>query len=199
MDASLAGALVQIFLEVVIAPSYDAEALEILSQKKNLRVLEIPDLNEPLSSEMRMQSIPGGLLLQEKDTELYDELKVVTKRQPDAHEMEDLAFAWKVAKIIKSNGIVIAKDEATLGIGVGEVNRFWAVRAALERAAEDRHGGVCASDAFFPFSDSVQALAEAGITAVVQPGGSIKDQDSIDAADRAGMSMLFTGMRHFRH
>ena len=199
VDASLAGALVQIFLEVVIAPSYDAEALGILSQKKNLRVLEIPDLNEPLSSEMRMQSIPGGLLLQEKDTELYDELKVVTKRQPDAHEMEDLAFAWKVAKIIKSNGIVIAKDEATLGIGVGEVNRFWAVRAALERADEDRRGGVCASDAFFPFSDSVQALAEAGITAVVQPGGSIKDQDSIDAADRAGMAMLFTGMRHFRH
>jgi len=138
-------------------------------------------------------------LLQDKDNELLDELETVTQRAPGTHETEDLQFAWKVAKIIKSNGVVIAKNEATLGIGLGEVNRYWAVKNAIERAEDDNKGAVCASDAFFPFGDSVEALAEAGITAVIQPGGSIKDQESIDAANRANIAMVFTGMRHFRH
>lgn len=199
VDAPLAQALMQLFLEVIIAPAYTEEALEIFSAKKNLRVLEIPDLLDAATDEMKVQSIPGGLLVQERDTELMDEIRTVTQREPDSHEMEDLKFAWKVAKIIKSNGIVIAKNEATLGIGLGEVNRFWAVQAAIERSAEDIRGGVCASDAFFPFGDSVEALAQAGVTAIIQPGGSMKDQESVDAANRGDVAMVFTGMRHFRH
>lgn len=113
--------------------------------------------------------------------------------------MADLEFAWKVAKLVKSNGIVIAKNETTLGLGLGEVNRYWAIKAGIERAGEDVKGAVCASDAFFPFSDSIEALADAGITAVIQPGGSIKDEDSIRLADERGIAMVFTQMRHFRH
>ncbi|NLK59348.1 MAG: bifunctional phosphoribosylaminoimidazolecarboxamide formyltransferase/IMP cyclohydrolase [Tissierellia bacterium] len=199
VDESVATAMRQIFLEVIIAPGYTEEALVVFSGKKNLRVLEVPDLMERAPDEPLVRTIPGGLLLQDKDNELLDELETVTQRAPGTHEMEDLQFAWKVAKIIKSNGVVIAKNEATLGIGLGEVNRYWAVKNAIERAEDDNKGAVCASDAFFPFGDSVEALAEAGITAVIQPGGSIKDQESIDAANRANIAMVFTGMRHFRH
>ncbi len=199
VDEVLAKALTEIFLEVVIAPGYTEEALAVLAFKKNLRVLAIEKLMENESSAVAFRQVRGGLLVQEPDDPLYDALSVVSKRQPSEHEMEDLLFAWKVAKLIKSNGIVIAKDETTLGLGLGEVNRFWAIEAGIQRAGESVRGAVCASDAFFPFGDSVAALAEAGVTAVIQPGGSIKDKESLTVADEHNMAMVFTGMRHFRH
>lgn len=199
VDASVAEALTTIFLEVILAPAYTDEALEIFKAKKNLRVIEIADLMEKEANALQIKSVPGGLLVQDEDNALYNELKVVTSREPSEQEEADMLFAWRVAKFIKSNGVVIAKNETTLGIGLGEVNRFWAVEEAIDRAGEEAKGAVLASDAFFPFTDSITALAKAGITAVIQPGGSVKDQNTIDVANQENMTMLFTGMRHFRH
>lgn len=199
VDELTAAALTDLFLEIVIAPSYTEEALQVFTAKKNLRVLRIASLMEPDADPYTIRQVPGGLLVQEKDRELYESLTTVTQRDPSSDEMADLEFAWKVAKLVKSNGIVIAKNETTLGLGLGEVNRYWAIKAGIERAGEDVKGAVCASDAFFPFSDSIEALADAGITAVIQPGGSIKDEDSIRLADERGIAMVFTQMRHFRH
>lgn len=149
-----------------------------------------------------MKKVAGGLLVQDMDNRLLKETqpwKVVTSREPSEKELEDLLFAWKVVKHTKSNGIAIARDKQSLGIGPGQVNRIWAVEHAVKRSGNKVKGAVLASDAFFPFDDCVEAAAKAGITAIIQPGGSVKDQLSIDACNRHGITMLFTGMRHFKH
>ena len=149
-----------------------------------------------------MRKVEGGLLVQEIDDKLLPEdgeLKVVTKAQPTAKQMEDLMLAWKIVKHAKSNGIAIAKDHQSLGIGPGQVNRIWSTQMAIERSGDKVRGAALASDAFFPFDDCVKACAEAGISCIIQPGGSVRDQDSIDACDRYGIAMVFTGMRHFKH
>jgi phosphoribosylaminoimidazolecarboxamide formyltransferase/IMP cyclohydrolase len=198
VDLKTAQELVKIFLEIVIAPDFESEALKILKKKRNLRILKF---KEGYVHEYEMKKVEGGLLVQEKD-ELdlnEDELRVVTKAVPTEKEMEDLRFAWKVVKHVKSNAIVLAKDGATVGIGVGQVNRIWAAEQAIEHAGEKVRGSVLASDGFFPFPDVVEAAGKAGITAIIQPGGSRNDNLSIEEANRAGISMVFTGVRHFRH
>ncbi len=200
-DKATAESLVRIFLEIVIAPSFSQEALCILKTKKKLRVLALPLCAKPNSEGMlELKKVAGGLLAQALDTALApDDIKVVTKRHPNRKEMDDLLFAWRVVKHTKSNGIALAKDCATVGIGPGQTNRITALELAIKYAGDRAAGSVMASDAFFPFDDCVKAAAAAGITAIIQPGGSIKDEDSIKAADEAGISMVFTGMRHFKH
>lgn len=200
VDGPLAETLKQIFLEIIIAPQFDEEALHILSAKKNLRLLQI-DLPSPQEEALRLTSISGGLLLQTPDHGQVsrDAMKVVTERKPTEEEWADLLFAWKVVKHVKSNAIVVAKGKRTLGVGAGQMNRVGAARIALEEAGEKAKGAVLSSDAFFPMPDTVEEAAKAGITAIIQPGGSIKDQESIDACNRHGIAMLFSGMRHFRH
>ncbi|ERJ79827.1 phosphoribosylaminoimidazolecarboxamide formyltransferase/IMP cyclohydrolase [Peptostreptococcaceae bacterium oral taxon 113 str. W5053] len=195
----LAEKMSEIFLEVIIAPSYTKEALEVFAKKKNLRVLELPSIEEWPEVPKDMKYILGGLLVQDQDLGLVNEMKVVTKRQPTDEEEKQLIFAMKAAKTVKSNGIVIAKGERTLGIGQGEVNRIWPIEEGIARAGAEVKGAVCASDGFFPFGDSLEALAKAGITAVIEPGGSIRDEESIKIADEYNMAMIFTGRRHFRH
>ena len=198
-----AEAINKIFIEIVVAPSYTEGALDILKQKKNIRILELKDIRSGIpKGTYDMKKVYGGLLVQEANTKLLpdmSDIKVVTKKSPSSKELEDLIFAWKVVKHAKSNGIAIAKDGQSLGIGPGQVNRIWAVNQAIERSGPNVKGAVLASDAFFPFPDCVEAAAAAGITAIMQPGGSIRDQESIDECDRHGIAMLFTGMRHFKH
>lgn len=200
VDARTAEKLVKIFLEIVIAPGYEAEALEILKTKKNLRILEV-DLDNEYKLGFDMKKVSGGMLVQELDTRSFDQadLKVVTKRSPSDKEMDDLIFAWKVVKHVKSNAIVLAKDLTTVGVGAGQVNRIWPTQQSIAHAGDKAKGAVLASDAFFPFSDVVEAAAAAGITAIIQPGGSIRDKDSIKVADENNIAMIFTGMRHFKH
>lgn len=203
IDAQTAAEINKIFIEIVIAPSYTDEALEILKRKKNIRILQLKDISaRPHKGIWDTRKVLGGLLVQELDTELLpdmSQLKVVTDKKPTAAEMEDLIFAWKVVKHTKSNGIAIAKNKQSLGIGPGQVNRIWAVQQSIERSGEKVKGAVLASDAFFPFPDCVEAAAKAGISAIIQPGGSIRDQESIDACNKYGIAMIFTGMRHFKH
>jgi phosphoribosylaminoimidazolecarboxamide formyltransferase/IMP cyclohydrolase len=194
----LAEDLVSVFLEVVVAPDFEDGSLRVLSKRKNLRVVRFLGLGYTFD----IKKVSGGFLLQEEDTALYRELKVVTKREPAEEEMEDLLFAWKVCKHARSNAVVIAKGRRTLGIGTGNVSRVDSVRCALQRAHRygfNLRGAVLASEAFFPFRDSVDLSAEAGITAIIQPGGSLRDEEVIKAADEHRMAMVFTGMRHFRH
>lgn len=202
VDAATAEKMSEIFLEIILAPSYSSEALEILSKKKNIRLLELPKLAAPNTPAMLdMKKVAGGLLVQELDTQLLDEaeLKTVTNREPTEAEMEQMLFAWRVVKHAKSNAIVLAKGNRTVGVGPGQTNRITALELAIKYAGENVRGSVMASDAFFPFSDCVEAAKAAGITAIVQPGGSVRDQDSIDACNAAGIAMVFTGMRHFKH
>ncbi len=201
IDAATATEMAKIFLEVVVAPSFSKEALEILTKKKNIRLLQLPHISAKDISASKAKTVLGGLLMQDLDTLLLneDELKVVTKRQPTETEMRDLMFAWKVVKHAKSNGIAIAKDLCTTGVGPGQVSRIWALENAIRQGGERIPGSVMASDAFFPFSDCVEAAHHAGITAIIQPGGSVRDQESIEAADKYGIAMIFTGMRHFKH
>lgn len=200
IDADTAREMVKIFLEIVVAPDYTEEALEILRTKKNLRVLKLPTIKAKVENAFDMKKVLGGMLVQEYNTKLLnDDYKVVTKRQPTEKEIEDMIFTWKIVKHTKSNGIAIGKDKCSLGIGPGQVNRIWAANAAIERSGEKVKGAVLASDAFFPFSDCVEAAAKAGITAIIQPGGSIRDEDSIKLADEKGIAMIFTGIRHFKH
>lgn len=188
-----------IFIEVVLAPGYSEEALEILTGKKNIRLIQIDEIEKEIN-EPDMKKVFGGLLVQDRDNILLlDDMEIATKRVPTDKELEDLIFAWKAAKNINSNGIVLARDKATIGIGLGEVNRFWAVEEAIERGIEKIEGSVLASDGFFPFKDSIEILAKNGIKAVIQPGGSIKDQEVIDEADKNDIAMIFTGIRHFKH
>ncbi|WP_422448072.1 bifunctional phosphoribosylaminoimidazolecarboxamide formyltransferase/IMP cyclohydrolase [Thermoanaerobacterium sp. DL9XJH110] len=200
VDRATAEELVKIFLEIVIAPGYEPEALEVLKTKKNLRLLEV-DLSPGTHSGWDMKRVSGGLLVQEPDVKDFEEkdLKVVTKRAPSGKEMEDLLFGWKVVKHVKSNAIVLAKDLVTVGIGAGQVNRIWPAEQSIAHAGEKARGAVLCSDAFFPFSDVVEAAARAGITAIIQPGGALRDEESIKAADEHGIAMVFTGWRHFKH
>ncbi len=196
-----------IFLEVVVAPSYEKEALDLLRTKKNVRLLQLEDIGCPQEKEAYdLKKVNGGLIVQTIDSELLreEEVKIVTNRMPSEKEMEDLLFAWRVVKFVKSNGIALAKNLQTVGIGPGQVNRVWATKQAIEHGAElidadAAKGAVLASDAFFPFEDCVEAAHEAGITAIIQPGGSIRDEDSINKCNEYNIAMVFTGMRHFKH
>lgn len=207
VTVALATEMAKIFLEVIVAPSYEKEALEVLQAKKNLRVLELPGIEVPQpENAYDLKKVNGGLIVQTIDSKLFDEaeLKVVTDRAPSEKEMEDMKFAWKVVKFVKSNGIAIAKSKQTIGIGPGQVNRIWATEQCFEHAAElisedATKGCVLASDAFFPFDDCVEAAQKAGITALIQPGGSVRDEDSIKKCNEYGIAMVFTGMRHFKH
>jgi phosphoribosylaminoimidazolecarboxamide formyltransferase/IMP cyclohydrolase len=198
VDKETARLLKEFFLEVIIAPDYEEGALRELSARKNLRVVRFHGLS--LGEEVR--KISGGFLIQEEDTDLWKEIKVVTEREPDPSERMDLEFAWRVCKYVRSNAVVIAKEGMTLGIGSGNVSRVDSLRCAIERATRygfDLKGSVLASEAFFPFRDSVDLAAEAGISAIIQPGGSIRDGEVIGAANEHGIAMVFTSMRHFRH
>jgi phosphoribosylaminoimidazolecarboxamide formyltransferase/IMP cyclohydrolase len=211
IDEAAAEAMTRIFTEVVIAPDADEAARAVFARKKNLRLLLTGELPDPARPGLALKSIAGGYLLQSRDAGRIarDQLKTVTRRQPTERELEDCLFAWTVAKHVKSNAIVYARDGATAGIGAGQMNRLesariaaWKARDAAEKAgwAEARTiGSAVASDAFFPFADGLLAAVEAGATAVIQPGGSIRDDEVIAAADEAGLAMVFTGIRHFRH
>ena len=196
-DEDTARAIAEIFTEVVIAPDFDVPALEVLNAKKNLRVLKAPATPRP---EADVRRIAGGLLIQTPDviTEAAD-AKVVTKAQPTDEQWRDLRFAWIVAKHVRSNAIVLAKDSVAVGVGAGQMNRLESTELAARRAGERAQGTVCASDAFFPFRDGLDAAVDAGATAVIQPGGSVRDDEVIAAADEHGIPMVFTGRRHFRH
>ncbi len=202
VDQATAVAMHKIFLEIVIAPSYDDEALAILKKKKNLRLLQLPDMLSPGNSEPYFhKKVDGGLLIQEADLFRVNtkNLQVATDRQPTDQEWADLKLGWIVVKYAKSNAIVVVKDGATQGVGAGQTSRIWAVENALDRSQSSTVGSVLASDAFFPFSDSVEKAHAAGVTAIIQPGGSVRDQDSIDACNKNGIAMVFTGVRHFKH
>ncbi len=202
VDEKTAQEINKIFIEIVIAPDFTEEAMKILTQKKNIRLLKLEGISVPLQKgQLDMKKVTGGILVQEIDDQLYEEaeLKVVTKKAPTEEELKDLKFAMKVVKHVKSNGIVVAKGGKTLGIGPGQVNRIWAVKNSISQANDDLKGAVLASDAFFPFDDCVTAAAEAGITAIIQPGGSMNDEDSIKKADELGIAMVFSGLRHFKH
>ncbi|MCH9052135.1 MAG: bifunctional phosphoribosylaminoimidazolecarboxamide formyltransferase/IMP cyclohydrolase [Proteobacteria bacterium] len=206
IDAKTAEEIAKIFVEVVIAPAFDDDARRVLAAKKNLRVLTTGTIDDTAQAGMTVRSVAGGYLLQSPDTGAVQagELKTVTRKKPDDDEMRDLLFAFTVAKHVKSNAIVFAKGGATVGIGAGQMSRIDSTRMAVIKAAAGEgmsraKGAVAASDAFYPFPDALLAAAEAGIVAVIQPGGSIRDADVIKAADDAGIAMVFTGMRHFRH
>ncbi|MFV0624812.1 bifunctional phosphoribosylaminoimidazolecarboxamide formyltransferase/IMP cyclohydrolase [Sphingomonas sp. ac-8] len=211
LDGETARAISGIFTEVVCAPDADEEARAIFAAKKNLRLIVTGELPDPARGGLAIKSIAGGLLVQSRDNGLLstEELKVVTKRAPTEQELADCRFAWTVAKHVKSNAIVYAKDGSTAGVGAGQMNRLESARIAAWKAkdAADKAGwatprtigSAVASDAFFPFADGLMAAVEAGATAVIQPGGSIRDAEVIAAADEAGLAMVFTGMRHFRH
>lgn len=202
VGAELAGELAKTFLEVIVAPSFTADAREILEKKKNIRLLALSGVAEKNTPDMLdLKKVRGGLLVQGLDTQLLNdsEMRVVTKRAPTKEEMETLLFAWCVVKHTKSNGIALAHGKSSVGIGPGQTNRITALELAIKYAGEKAHGSVMGSDAFFPFSDCVEAAVAAGITAIIQPGGSVRDEDSIKACDEHGIAMVFTGMRHFKH
>lgn len=192
--------LYEIFLEIIIAPAFTKEALAILTGKKNLRLLTIP-FQTGGKEEVRLTSIEGGLLVQQYDQYTLDHanISVPTKREPSEEEWKALKLGWKVVKHVKSNAIVVNNADMTLGIGAGQMNRVGAAKIAIEQAGEKTVGAVMASDAFFPMDDTVEAAAKAGITAIIQPGGSVRDEDSIKKADEYGIAMVFTGVRHFKH
>ncbi|GIT88282.1 bifunctional phosphoribosylaminoimidazolecarboxamide formyltransferase/IMP cyclohydrolase [Roseobacter sp. OBYS 0001] len=211
LDGATAEEISSIFTEVVIAPGADAEAQEIFAKKKNLRLLTTDGLADPSAAGLAVRQVSGGYLVQDKDIGriLAEDLKIVTKRAPSDQEMADLMFAWTVAKHVKSNAIIYVKDGATVGVGAGQMSRVDSTRIAARKAqdmaeamglpAPLTQGAVVASDAFFPFADGLITAAEAGATALIQPGGSMRDDEVIAAADEAGLAMVFTGMRHFRH
>ncbi|MCC5653138.1 bifunctional phosphoribosylaminoimidazolecarboxamide formyltransferase/IMP cyclohydrolase [Nostoc sp. XA013] len=199
IDAATASELTKTFLECVVAPSCDAEAQEILAKKSNVRVLTLADLSS--GPKDTVKAIAGGFLVQTSDDIIADtsQWQIVTERQPTDSELAELLFAWKVCKHVKSNAIVVTSDRTTLGVGAGQMNRVGSVKIALEQAQEKSIGAILASDGFFPFDDSVKTAAAAGITAIVQPGGSVRDKDSIIAANELGLVMVLTGIRHFLH
>jgi phosphoribosylaminoimidazolecarboxamide formyltransferase/IMP cyclohydrolase len=211
LDADAAAKMVEIFTEVIIAPDADEDAIALIAAKKNLRLLLTGGVPDPRAPGLMVRTVSGGLLAQSRDNAVVDDmdLEVVTKRPPTNHELTDLQFAFRVAKHVKSNAIVYAKEGATVGIGAGQMSRVDSSRIAAWKAQEAAkaagltdslaRGSVVASDAFFPFADGLLAAAEAGATAVIQPGGSMRDKEVIAAADEAGLAMVFTGHRHFRH
>ena len=201
VDSACAGEIVKSFYECIVAPYFDEEARTILSAKKNLRLLEL-DVNGIKVHPYNVRSILGGVLVQDKDnipvTTFTADWKIATERQPTLKEMVDLTFAWKVVRHVRSNAILIARDGATIGVGAGQMNRVGSADIALT-AKDNIEGAVLASDGFFPFGDTVRLANDYGIKAVIQPGGSIKDQESIDACNELDMTMVFTGKRHFLH
>lgn len=207
IDAKTAEELNKIFIEIIIAPSFTEDALSILTRKKNIRVIKLSNIEAKQSDNaVDIKKVSGGILIQDIDNVILPdkELTCVTDRKPTESEMKDLLFTWKIVKYVKSNGIAIGKDGQSLGIGCGQVNRIWATKQAIEHCKEALgndilSGAVLASDAFFPFSDCVEAAHEAGITAIIQPGGSVNDKDSIEMCNKYGIAMVFTDMRHFRH
>lgn len=203
IDADVAKPLTELFLEIVMAPGFTEDALAILAKKKNVRVLELGEFVEDRTSsaEHTLRDVRGGLLVQESDVRALTpaDIMVVTHRAPTEEELSELLFAWKIVKHVKSNAIVLTKDHQTVGVGAGQMNRVGAANIAIAQAGDQAAGCALASDAFFPMPDTLEAAAKAGIRAVIQPGGSIKDQLSIDVANEYGIAMVFTGVRHFRH
>lgn len=200
VDKGTAELMIKIFLEIIIAPSYTAEALEVLKTKPNLRVLELKDIEQKITNKQHTQKkVLGGLLVQSYDDSVVGELKAATEKEPTKEQIDDMIFAKKVVKHTKSNAIVVAKGSATLGIGAGQTNRIWAAEQAIEHAGDRVKGAVLASDAFFPFCDCVEVAHKAGITSIIQPGGSIRDADSIECCNKNGIAMVFSGERHFKH
>ena len=204
VDEAFAEALTQQFAEVILAPGFSDAAIEILSTKKNLRILEETERRKVDVAEWDVKRVMGGLLVQDRDIDLEDrtEMEAVTERKPSEREWGEMLFAWKVCKHVRSNAIVLTKDLATVGIGAGQMSRVDSVRLAIDKAGAtgaDLTGGALASDAFFPFSDGPQLAVDAGVTAIIQPGGSVRDHEVVEAADAAGISMVFTHRRHFKH
>jgi phosphoribosylaminoimidazolecarboxamide formyltransferase / IMP cyclohydrolase len=202
VDDAVAKELAGMFLEVIIAPGYSDEALKTLSEKGNLRVMKTPPLDKSVKAGLDFKKVVGGALVQDRDTGIendFNNMRIETKRQPTDEELSALKFAWKVCKHVKSNAIVFANDGQTVGIGAGQMSRVDSVKIATIKAELPTKGAVLASDAFFPFRDGIDEAAKAGITAIVQPGGSIRDSDIIEACDEHGMAMVFTGFRHFKH
>jgi phosphoribosylaminoimidazolecarboxamide formyltransferase/IMP cyclohydrolase len=198
VDVGAAEAMAEVFTEVLIAPGFTDEALAALAARENLRVVLSP---RALLEGLEVRPIDGGALVQGADavTESRDDMKVATRREPSPGEWEGLLFAWRVAARVKSNAIVLAEGKRTVGVGAGQMSRVDAVEIARRKAGDRTRGSVLASDAFFPFRDGIDAAAEAGVTAVIQPGGSVRDDEVVAAADEHGMAMVFTGTRHFRH
>ncbi|HKU40317.1 MAG TPA: bifunctional phosphoribosylaminoimidazolecarboxamide formyltransferase/IMP cyclohydrolase, partial [Polyangiales bacterium] len=202
VDESTADVLAETFVECIVAPSYAPAALARLQQKKNLRLLATGALLPADQNARALKPVSGGLLVQDRDASAAQEVgaaKVVTKRAPTAAERAALEFAWRVCKHVKSNAIVLARETRTVGVGAGQMSRVVSVEIAVKKAGAEAKGSVLASDAFFPFPDGVEAAAAAGVSAIVQPGGSLRDPEVIAAADAAGIAMLFTNYRHFRH
>jgi phosphoribosylaminoimidazolecarboxamide formyltransferase/IMP cyclohydrolase len=201
VDAELARQLSDQFIEVLFAKGFSGEALEVLADKPNTRLLDDRERRTPNMIEPHLRQVVGGLLVQDRDFDLEErsEMQVVTERRPTEAEWQELSFAWKVCKHVKSNGIVVSRDVQTVGIGAGQMSRVDSVRLALEKARSDLHGAVMASDAYFPFSDGPELALEAGITAIIQPGGSVRDHLTVEAVDKVGGAMVFTSRRHFLH
>lgn len=199
-DQAVANEISKLFLEAVIAPSFSKEALEILSAKKNLRLLETGPLDE-VKAQVDIKKVNGGFLLQDTDTGMISEedLQVIGDRKPTKDEIAEMLFAWKIVKHVKSNAIVVTKDRQSIGVGAGQMNRVGSAKIAFEQGGEKCKGAVLASDAYFPFRDTIDEAAKAGITAIIEPGGSIRDEESIAAANEHGIALVFTGMRHFKH
>lgn len=197
VDKRTAELMAEHFMEVIIAPAYEGDALAVLQQKKNLRVLELP-INKMAGVQIR--SVEGGFVVQDVDTDPGEiQMEVVTETRPTPEQMEEMAFAWKIVKHVKSNAIVLTRDKATIGVGAGQMNRVGSARIALEQAGDKSRGAVLASDAYFPFKDTVELAAQYGVAAIIQPGGSIHDDESIEECNRRGIAMVFTGIRHFKH
>jgi phosphoribosylaminoimidazolecarboxamide formyltransferase/IMP cyclohydrolase len=201
IDEELAEALSEQFIEVLFARGYEAEAVEVLSRKPNTRILDDRERRIPTIVEPHLRQVLGGMLVQDRDMDLEErsDMQVVSERRPTEAEWQELSFAWKVCKHVRSNAIVFSRDLATVGIGAGQMSRVDAVRLAIEKARDGVNGAAMASDAYFPFADAPELALEAGATAIIQPGGSIRDPDSVAAVDRAGATMVFTSRRHFRH
>ncbi len=201
IDESLAKLLSEQFIEVLFARGYEAEAVEILSRKPNTRILDDRERRNANMIEPHLRQVVGGMLVQDRDYDLESrgEMQVVSERRPTETEWQELSFAWKVCKHVRSNAIVFSRDLATIGIGAGQMSRVDAVRLGLEKARDGVHGAVMASDAYFPFADAPELALEAGVTSIIQPGGSVRDNDSVEAVDRAGATMVFTSRRHFLH
>lgn len=200
IHASVAEKLSKIFLEIIIAPAFDEDAFEILSKKKNIRLMQL-DTSLEVNAKYKVTNVNDGLLVQDIDDHKItaEDLRCVTNRKPTEEELEQLLSAWKVVKHVKSNAIVLVKDNMTIGVGAGQMNRVGAAKIAIEQAGEKAKGSIMSSDAFFPMPDTVEEAVKAGVTAIIQPGGSIKDQLSIDVCNEHGIAMVYTGVRHFKH
>jgi phosphoribosylaminoimidazolecarboxamide formyltransferase/IMP cyclohydrolase len=202
VDEELAKALVEQFIEVLFAPAYTEAALTVLARKEKMRVLENQERRIARVGEPEVKQVLGGVLVQDRDEDLEDwaEMEIVTERRPSEAERTELLFAWRLCKHVRSNAIVLSKELASVGIGAGQMSRVDSVRIAIEKAGPERaRGSVLASDAYFPFADGPQLAIDAGVTAIIQPGGSVRDHEVVEAADRAGIAMVFTSRRHFRH